>query len=132
MIKDNFIRLWFRFVYPYRHSLKMETMDFVLHKIKQNFNDSHVSYIYEGACREGLTEMISRDLPDFTVSKAGWWWDKNTEIDIAALDPQGNRMLFGGCKYSSRKIDPGVYYHLKEKSEKAPCKKRSTKIVCSL
>lgn len=45
-IKDNFIRFWFRFVYPYRHYLEMDNLEFVIKKIKQNFNDNHVSYVY--------------------------------------------------------------------------------------
>ena len=127
VIKDNFIRFWFRFVYPYRNYLEMENTDFVIHKIRQNFNDNHVSYIYEDICRERLSDLISRDLPNFTLSKAGRWWDKNTEIDIVALDPQDSAILFGECKYSSRKIDPSDYYHLKEKSEKLVCKKETLK-----
>ena len=127
IIKDNFIRFWFRFVYPYRHYLEMENMDVVIHKIRQNFNDNHVSYIYEDICRERLSEMIRRDLPDFILSKAGRWWDKNTEIDILALDSKEDAVLFGECKYSSRKIDPSVYYRLKEKSKKVPCKNDTQK-----
>lgn len=127
VIKDNFIRFWFRFVYPYRNYLEMENTDFVIHKIRQNFNDNHVSHIYEDICRERLSDLISRDLPNFTLSKAGRWWDKNTEIDIVALDPQDSAILFGECKYSSRKIDPSDYYHLKEKSEKLVCKKETLK-----
>jgi len=71
MIKDNFIRFWFRFVYPYRHYLEMENMDFVIHKIRQNFNDNHVSYIYEDICRERLSEMISRELIDLAKKEKG-------------------------------------------------------------
>ena len=85
-------------------------------------------FLYEDICRERLSEMISRGFPDFILSKAGRWWDKNTEIDIVALDPQGSAILFGECKYSSGKIDPSVYYHLKEKSEKVPCKKEAQKL----
>ncbi|MFH2092129.1 MAG: hypothetical protein ABIJ31_07175 [Pseudomonadota bacterium] len=36
IIKDNFIRFWFRFVYPYRNCLEMENIDFVTQKIRHN------------------------------------------------------------------------------------------------
>lgn len=36
-IKDNYIRFWFKFVYPYKSYIESEHIDFVLDKIKEGF-----------------------------------------------------------------------------------------------
>lgn len=51
-IKDNFIRFWFRFVYPYKSLVESDQEGFVMEKIRQNFIDGHVAYVYEYICRK--------------------------------------------------------------------------------
>ena len=53
-INDNFIRFWFRFVYPERGRLELGQTDYVLERIKAHFIDNHVAHIYETVCRSEL------------------------------------------------------------------------------
>ena len=46
-IKDNFIKFWFQFVYPNKGMLESGRDDFVYEKIRKNFIDNHVSFVYE-------------------------------------------------------------------------------------
>ncbi|MBW2100807.1 MAG: ATP-binding protein [Deltaproteobacteria bacterium] len=117
-IRDNFIKFWFRFVYPYRNYLEIENSEFVVKKLKENFRDNHVSFIYEDICREKLLDLSSKEFFDFTILKSGKWWDKNEEIDIVALSEEENKIIFGECKYTKHKVDINVYFDLKEKSKK--------------
>ncbi len=117
-IKDNFINLWFKFVYPYRHYLEMNHWEFVIEKLKQNFRDSHVSFVYEDICRENLLDLSSRGKIDIRIMKSGKWWDKDDEIDLVALSNDENKILFGECKYTTKKTDADLYYRLKEKAKK--------------
>lgn len=118
-IKDNYIRFWFRFVYPYKSYIESEQIDFVLSKIKQGFIKNHVAYVYEEICKkEYLTNLIVKDAFGFTPTKIGKWWDrKDTEIDIVAIDNENN-IIFGECKYTSKPMDINVYYDLVEKAKK--------------
>ncbi len=70
-IKDNFIKFWFRFVYPYRNYLEVEDSEFVIKKLHDHFRDNHVSFVYEDICREKLLELSSKGLLDCTILKIG-------------------------------------------------------------
>ena len=121
-IKDNFIKFWFRFVYPYRNYLEIENQEFVINKIKHNFRDGHVSFVYEDICREKLLDLSTKPVFDFTIERSGKWWDKNEEIDIVAISQGEDKIIFGECKYTEKKVDVDVYFKLKEKSKKVEWK----------
>jgi AAA+ ATPase superfamily predicted ATPase len=81
-IKDNFLRFWFRFVYPERGRLEMGQTGYVLDRIKASFIDAHVVHIYETVCRSELWQLaISGDL---RFNKLGRWWNNKEEIGYVA------------------------------------------------
>lgn len=127
IIKDNFIRFWFRFVYPYRNYLEIENTEFVIKKLKKNFKDNHVSFIYENICREKILDLSSQGLLDFTISKIGRWWDKDSEIDLVAVGSEEKVILFGECKYTNQRVDADLYFDLREKSKKVVCQPDAVK-----
>ena len=112
-IKDNYIRFWFKFIYPYRSYIEMDNTDFVMKKIKQGFIPNHAAFV--GAW-------------DFVPTRIGRWWDRNdTEIDIVAVDEAGDHIIFGECKYTTEPMDIDVYYKLVEKSRKVSWQNTSRK-----
>jgi len=117
-IKDNFIRFWFRFVYPERARLEMRQTDFVLEKIKANFVDNHVALIYEDVCLSHLWSLNQRRVLNF--NKLGRWWNSKEEIDIVGFDSAGTDIVFAECKYSKTPIDIGVFYELLRKKDLVP------------
>ena len=127
-IKDNFIAFWFQFIYPNKSFLEMGKDDVVIKKIKSNFIDNNVSYIYEDVCREKMWELNDEKLK-VTFNKIGRWWDANHEIDIVGLNSEGNEIIFGECKYykNDKKMDEKVFYDLKEKSKYVDWKKDNRK-----
>ena len=110
-IKDNYLRFWFSYVYPYQSYLEIENLTYVKNKIENEF-DLYVSKTYEDLARESIWENIN-----FPLLKVGRWWDKNTEIDIVALG-EDNKIVFGECKYSKKLIGLNILNELKEKSKK--------------
>jgi len=112
-IKDNFIRFWFQFVFPYRDLLEMGQEEFVLQKLKQSFIPNHVSFVYEDICREKIWELNGNGV---MFNRVGRWWDKDTEIDIVAYDSMGEDIVFGECKYSQNPKGIEVLVDLKQKS----------------
>ncbi|MFR2187600.1 MAG: DUF234 domain-containing protein [Ruminococcus sp.] len=125
-IKDNYIRFWFKFVYPYKSYIESEHIDFVLDKIKEGFIKNHVAYVYEDICKnQYLPELIIKNTFGFTPTKIGKWWDrKDTEIDIVATD-NSNNIIFGECKYTKKPLDVNVYYDLLEKAKKVNWNKQN-------
>jgi len=128
-IKDNFIRFWFRFVYPERGRIELGQSDFVLEKIKANFIDSHVAHIYEIVCRSELWRLAMAG--ELQFNKLGRWWNSKEEIDIVALDSTGNSIIFAECKYRTQPTDADVFYDLLRKKELVPWnkEKRQEKFV---
>ena len=127
-IKDNYINFWFKFIYPYKAFIEMDEYQVVMNKIKQNFIDNCVSYVYEDICRQKLLEMCINEELNETYDKIGRWWNNNEEIDIVGIDTNKNKIIFGECKYyTNKKMDIDVYYNLKEKAKQVLWKNNDRK-----
>lgn len=130
-IKDNYLSFWFNFIYPNKAFLEMEKNDFVMEKIKNNFIDNHVAFVYEEVCKEKMWDLNIKGKLGFTFDKIGRWWNANEEIDIVGLDSNGNNIIFGECKYTNKPMDVDVLVNLERKISQVDWKKenRSEKII---
>lgn len=126
-IKDNYISFWFKFIYPNKDLLELEESKAVLNKIKNNFIDNHVSFVYEDVCRQNMWDLSLAGKIDSTFDRVGKWWDNNEEIDIVAIDSLGNDIVFGECKYRNTKVDVDVFYELMGKAKLVDWKKETRK-----
>lgn len=126
IIKDNFIKFWFQFVYPNKGLLEAGREEFVFQKIQQNFIDNHVSYVYENICREKMWSQ-----PEFehiSFNRVGrFWGNQDVEIDIVAYDSFGIDIIFGECKYSINPKGVDVLYNLEQKCAYVDWKKDTRK-----
>ncbi|MCR4764231.1 MAG: ATP-binding protein [Lachnospiraceae bacterium] len=122
-IKDNFIAFWFKFVYPSKSMLESEKIQFVEDRLRQNFIDNHVSYVYEDICREDTWNVLSEGI---SINRVGRWWGSgDVEIDIVAYDSTGNDMVFGECKYSMQRKGLEIINKLQEKAKAVDWKKET-------
>ncbi|RKM56437.1 ATP-binding protein [Butyrivibrio sp. X503] len=120
-IKDNFISFWFKFVYPNKSMLESGHSNYVEDKIKNNFIDNHVSYVYEDICRNDVWSLLSEGISFNRVGR--WWGSKDVEIDILAYDSVGTDIVFGECKYSKNKKGMETLENLQKKSPAVKWKK---------
>lgn len=120
-IKDNYLKFWFSYVYPYQSYLEIENLTYPLDKIKNEFN-LWVSKIYEELARETLFSNLQIPFP---IKKLGRWWNNNEEIDIVALGDKD--IIFGECKWSNKKVGLSILFSLKEKSKKVNWNNNSRK-----
>ena len=109
-IKDNYLKFWFAYIYPYQSYFEIENLTYVKNKIRSEF-ELYVSKIYEDLARESMWENVP-----FPLLKVGRWWDKNTEVDIVALG-ENNKIIFGECKYSKKQVGLSVLKELQEKAK---------------
>lgn len=116
-IKDNFIAFWFKFIYPNKSYLEMDQEDIVINKIKTNFIDNNVAFVYENICKEKMWDLMSEGKIDVSFDKLGRWWNGDQEIDIVGIDSTGNDIIFGECKYYTNKVmEARTFYELKQKA----------------
>ena len=127
-IKDNFIKFWFAFIYPNLSFLESGNTEIVMKKIEKGFVSGQVSFVYEDVCRQKMWKMNADEVWPFTFSKIGRYWDNNTEIDIAALDPDGKNLILGECKYWKEPVGINILADLEEKAKKVAWNNNSRKI----
>lgn len=123
-ITDYYIRFWFTMIYPNQGDIEQGNTAYVLEKIKKSLVRSHTAFVYEDICRE---ELAARKDLTCHFPKIGRYWDKNTEIDIVAVNDEESVILFGECKYWSDRVDVDVFYQLQEKAGRVPWHKGSRK-----
>ena len=118
-IRDIFIRFWFMFVFPYKGELELDNLNFVQDKLKSNFIDNHVAFIYEEICRNIFAELCKCKEIDFVPSRIGAYWNKNEEIALVAIDESHKRIFAAECKYykDDKPVDVNVYAKLVEKCQ---------------
>lgn len=127
-IKDNFIAFWFQFIYPNKAFLEMGQEQVVLNKIKKNFIDNNVSFVYEDVCREKMWELNAEGKLGMSFDKLGRWWNQDQEIDIVGVDTTGEDIIFGECKYyTNKQMDAKVFYELQSKSKLVDWRKEKRK-----
>lgn len=111
-VDDNFARFWFQYVYPNKSDLELGRYDGVLAKIRQTFPLLE-SQVYERVCAGILWKYQDRI---FNFKRVGYWWDKNTEIDIMGLNSETGQILFGEAKWTNKPVGFDVYGHLRSKA----------------
>jgi len=126
-IKDNFIKFWFAFIYPNLSFLESGNTEIVMKKIEKGFVSGQVSFVYEDVCRQKMWKMNADEVWPFTFSKIGRYWDNNTEIDIAALDPDGKNLILGECKYWKEPVGINILADLEEKAKRVAWNKNNRK-----
>ena len=122
-IKDNFMVFWFKFVFPNQNYIELAHGELVMNKVRANFIDSHVAYVYEDVCIEKMWQLNADNAWNFNFDKVGRWWNNNTEIDIVAIDRSGNDIIFGECKYWIDKVGVNVLHDLEQKTGQVDWKK---------
>lgn len=90
-LNDNFLKFWFRFIYPNLSSIEEGAFDIGIIK---NAYPEYLGQVFEQIARQFLASNKS-----FKFSKIGRWWWKDKEIDIVALNEQAKEALFAECKW---------------------------------
>lgn len=138
-IADNFIRFWFRYVYPYKGELELDNQQIVLDELKKSFVSVFTAFAYEDICRNLFQEFCASGAIPMTPARIGSYWlndiNNDTEIDVMAVDQQNQILFAGECKYYTKPVDADVYFDLLKKVEmSAEIRKNygAFKVVCGV
>jgi uncharacterized protein len=112
-VADPFVRFWFRFVLGQRALLEMERIPEAMRALEQEL-DGFTASVYEEICRDEVRRGLLDELTGQHWSRAGRWWDRQSEMDVLGFSDSGQKILFGECKWSSKPIGPDILVHLEE------------------
>jgi len=110
-ICDQFVRFWFRYIFPNIDLVETERFTKLLDSIEEDL-PVFVSWEFEQIVRSILRDQFSKIGP--------WWNRKGDEIDIVGFDETNQRVLFGEIKWTARKIGWNLVTGLFEKSKLVP------------
>lgn len=124
LIKDNFFKFWFRFIYPNYSELEMGNSELVLSRIEAEL-DRFTGPAFEEITKQFLIDLNFQGKLPFTFGKIGKQWGKfrgepgrNTyEIDLAALNESTKEILFCECKWQKQPVRAELLEGLAEKAK---------------
>jgi AAA+ ATPase superfamily predicted ATPase len=122
-ISDNFMRFWFKYVYPFRGELELDNMETVLERLDNDFIASFAALAYEDMCKDIFARLCAAKRIPFTPSRIGSYWQsgaqsQDAQIDVMAVDNSRKAVFAGECKYREKAVDADVYFGLKAKVER--------------
>lgn len=106
-IEDNFLRVWFRYIYKYSYMLEVGANG----KLKALMEKDYTTY--SGRVLERYFRAVMIESEEFT--RIASWWDRKGEyeIDIIAADELEQRVTFYEVKRQAKDINIGI---LKDKA----------------
>ena len=106
-IEDNFLRVWFRYIYKYSYMLEVGANG----KLKALMEKDYTTY--SGRVLERYFRAVMIESEEFT--RIASWWDRKgeNEIDIIASDELEQRVTFYEVKRQAKDINIGI---LKDKA----------------
>lgn len=108
VIKDHYLRFYFRFVQPYLADLERGNLDLVVGKIMGQLPAYVGSTVFEELCQEWvLSKGLRGELP-FRPVRVGAYWDDKVEVDVVAASPAERAVLLGEAKYTNLPVGEDV------------------------
>ncbi|QTA38467.1 ATP-binding protein [Thermosipho ferrireducens] len=104
-INDEYLRFYFRYIYPHQEMIYRGLGSKLLEKIKTTLSQ-HVSFTFEKISKQYFEKHTG-------IEKAGRWWGAGNEIDIVGV--KDNTLYVGECKWTNKKIDGKILNSLKRK-----------------
>ena len=107
-IEDNFLRVWFRYIYKYGYMIEVGANK----KLKMVIDKSYTTYTGKVLERYFIAKMIESE----EYTQIASWWDRKgeNEIDIIAADELEQKVIFYEVKRQAKDINLGI---LKDKAE---------------
>lgn len=99
LIEDNFLNLWFRFIYKFRSAVEISNLAYVRDIAARDYE------VYSGIVLEKY--FRAKWIESRQFSDIGNYWDKKggNEIDLVAINEMEERIVFCEIKRNKKKIN---------------------------
>jgi hypothetical protein len=105
-IEDDYLRFYFRYLYPNKELVYREKGDVLSNLILKTFTE-FVSFTYEKVAMQYLEETLGPE-------KIERWWKKDEEIDIVAI--RENKLYVCEVKWSNKPVNNRILQKLQRKT----------------
>ena len=116
-IRDPFITFWMRFIYRQLSLYESGNFSYFLNHLKTYLSE-FMGFAFENVTRELLLKLNRQDRAPFCFHRIGRWWDRQSEIDLIAINNETGQTLFVECKWTSGPVGTGVLHALEERAQK--------------
>jgi hypothetical protein len=113
-LKDNYLRFWFRFVFPNWSQLERGAKEIVFETAIRPEIDHFSAIVFEQACRQYFWRTGLKGQLPFMPRQIGGWWQANQEVDLVLLGEE--RMMLVECKWSNQPVGTDILQELEAKS----------------
>jgi AAA+ ATPase superfamily predicted ATPase len=113
-LKDNYLRFWFRFVFPNGSQLERGAAKAVFKTAIRPEMDHFSSIVFEQACRQYFWRVGLKGRLPFLPQQIGGWWNAHQEVDLVILGE--GQMTLAECKWSSRPVGIDILQEFEGKS----------------
>jgi AAA+ ATPase superfamily predicted ATPase len=116
-IEDPALRFWFRYIFKNQSLIEIRDEKGLTAKIADDL-PNFMGSSFEKLIRDILVRRNRGDILPFRFSRIGNFWTKKgeTEIDIVAIDEEGESILFGECTLKGKRFTVTEALRLREKA----------------
>ena len=115
-IRDPFITFWMRFIYRQLSIYESGNFSYFLNHL-DTYVSEFMGFAFENITRELLLKLNRQNRAPFCFHRIGRWWDRQSEIDLVALNRETRQTLFVECKWTSHPVGTGVLNALKQRAQ---------------
>ena len=115
-IRDPFITFWMRFIYRQLSIYESGNFSYFLNHL-DTYVAEFMGFAFENITRELLLKLNRQNRAPFCFHRIGRWWDRQSEIDLVALNRETRQTLFVECKWTSHPVGTGVLNALKQRAQ---------------
>lgn len=98
LIEDNFLNIWFRFIYKFRSAVEIGNLEYVRDIVERDYD------VYSGIVLEKYFRVKMIESKQFSDIQGYWNSKGENEIDIVAINDYEKRLLFCEVKRNKQKI----------------------------
>ncbi len=115
-LSDNYLEFYFRFVAPFREDLEQGYVERAWQAIDQQLSGFVGATAFEELCRQWVWQQGVRGHLPFQPEQVGSYWDRNTQVDVVALNWRERTALLGEARWTSRPIGVQTLDELRAKA----------------
>ena len=115
-IKDAYLKFYFHYMYPHLEFIEQQRINRLL-KIIEVQHEAFVGKTgFEELARRFVTAVGDNEQLSFVPDYIGRIWNKQVEIDVAAIHKPSRNILLGECKWTTAKLNMAVVEQLRKKA----------------